>query len=322
MGREGTGAWDEVCRGRDHPGVRMGGSGGSSGESASGYLCRYVPSPLLRSWTDPSSAGAGTTMRSFLLPTLSSSINIRETTLLGHSTGFRTWGSAPLLARLLCTSPDQFFATKSPVPRRILELGSGTGLVGMVVASLLVDQDVSIHLTDFDPIILTNLSHNLSLNPSISPLQVSIMPLDWSTFYTSRLDPQPTRPRYYTIFAADVIFEPSHVPWIHATVSALLDFPSSSSPSPTLHLILPLRRTHSDHTLRFDAAFSPADIGRAEETEERTSVDEEGQRWRLSTQDRMTLRGPDGFGTGKEVRDDGEYWLYRIGWIKVTEEGV
>lgn len=261
-------------------------------------------------------------MRSYWLPKLSSSINIRETTLLGHSTGFRTWGSAPLLARLLCTSPEEFFPSQAPTPRRILELGSGTGLVGMVVAALLVDQAASVHLTDFDPIILSNLLHNLSLNPTLSPLQVSVKPLDWSTFYTSRLDPPPGRERYDTIFAADVIFEPSHAPWIHATVSALLHFPSSSSHSPTLHLILPLRRTHFDHTLAFDAAFSSAIVVRTEETEERTSVDEQGLRWRLSTQNRVTLRGPDGFGSGKEVRDDGEYWLYRIRWVKVEDEGV
>ena len=102
-------------------------------------------------------------------------LTIREPPLTGDSLGLKTWGSSYVLAQLL----PQFAASSlshllSP-PRSpglsILELGSGTGLLGMAAACL---WQIPTVLTDL-PSILPNLAHNVELNsPTAESLEGSI----------------------------------------------------------------------------------------------------------------------------------------------------
>lgn len=247
-------------------------------------------------------------------------LSIRDTTLLASSTGFRTWGSAPLLSRLIAVDPFTF-VEPSPAPLRILELGSGTGLVGLTIAAALasVGQPATVELTDFEAPVLDNLQHNVASNKlALGSTSVKISRLDWTDFFDGRLTHDSTGEFDY-ILGADLVYEPEHLNWLHATVSSLLRFPSSSFPSPTFHLVLPLRSTHAKEHYGFDAAFSVAGDG----VEGRWRCDAHGVRWRLTTLQRTDATGEDGFGGARERAAEGSeskvgrYWVYRIGWRKV-----
>lgn len=87
---------------------------------------------------------------------------IREPPLTGDSLGLKTWGSSYVLAQLL----PQFSAGPlahlflGDEPLDVLELGSGTGLLGIAAACL---WKADVVLTDL-PNIIPNLSHNAELN--------------------------------------------------------------------------------------------------------------------------------------------------------------
>lgn len=247
-------------------------------------------------------------------------IKIRDTTLLSSDTGFRTWGAAPLLSRLISLNPSSFFHESGS--SRVLELGSGTGLVGLTVAAVLgrMGRKASLVLTDYTEIILSNLDYNLKLNPGLlavgSKVTINISKLDWSDYLPSPHSPPAiTAQRYDTIFASDVIFEPAHISLIHATISSLLSFPcATKNPYPTVHLILPLRSTHTFETSSFLHRFSAV---LPEEDAEWSSTRGEGKEWRLVLKQREEIRGGDGFSRAKGGEQEGRYWVCQIGWIEV-----
>ena len=76
--------------------------------------------------------------------------------------GFVLWPSAIALSQWLIDHPDVLFAAQS-----ILELGAGCGLVGLLAAMLVQEQDnnhTMTILTDFNPIVIDNLRLNIVLN--------------------------------------------------------------------------------------------------------------------------------------------------------------
>lgn len=195
------------------------------------------------------------------------------------------------------------------LPRlRVLELGSGTGLVGFAASATLKAlgfADALIHLSDWESTVLENLSFNLEANKSILLPTTEVHHLDWSSFTSSPPPLIEQNNRYDVILGADVIYEPSHLPWIYATVSSLLDFPDSSSPSivdPTFYLIIPLRETLTYEHDNFELFFSKG-----------ATV---GGHWKLVTKERKELLGNDGFGRGRQAAS-ARHWFYRIGWEKI-----
>ena len=201
--------------------------------------------------------------------------------------GTQTWGGACLLAEMLVEDPARFGLTTPDTGGslrgegvRVLELGAGTGLVGLACASVLssigvgaggLKTKVTIVASDYHPIVLKNLHANIEANfPGGAPSQVSISAhaLDWSRYASGSCSPS-TKPElpfhepFDVILGADIVYEIQHARWIQNCVSALLRKPStadstSSNAWPRFHLVMPLRPTHVSESRAVEEAFPAA----------------------------------------------------------------
>ncbi|SCZ96842.1 BZ3500_MvSof-1268-A1-R1_Chr4-1g06775 [Microbotryum saponariae] len=268
-------------------------------------------------------------------------IRIRETTLLSNSTGFRTWGSATLLAQRIASNPFDYLPTTTttmttssdsePVAAvRILELGSGTGLVGLTLIATLSALGIrsKVDLTDHEDSVLDNLRRNSDrfsteeLDEEEEVVGSRVSKLDWSDHQSAlgsirSHSKEGGRKVYDLIVAADVIYEPDHVGLIHSTVAALLRQPDPRSTTTrfgeggTFHLALPLRSTHGLEMEAFEKTFPRVSSERDGREE---SGGGGGEAWRLAVVSEELIRaekGDDGFESGNGVE---EYRLVRIRW--------
>lgn len=90
---------------------------------------------------------------------------VREPPLTGDNLGLKTWGSSYVLAQMLSsigkTSLSHLLSPADGQPKpSVLELGSGTGLLGLAAAAL---WQTHVILSDL-PEIMANLSHNVETN--------------------------------------------------------------------------------------------------------------------------------------------------------------
>ena len=154
--------------------------------------------------------------RVFTVPTAEGedvTLTLHEPSLTADNLGMKTWLSSYLLSRRLDTVIDTESQRTSTTPNtknklRALELGAGTGLVGLSFAAL-HGKSATIHLTDL-PEIVPNLAHNAELNVEQlkrTEATVTTGVLDWSIVP----DPYPTSEEQYDIIlAADSLYSPSH----------------------------------------------------------------------------------------------------------------
>lgn len=154
--------------------------------------------------------------------------------IVGLETPPYTRPSTPL------STPDRFAHPRRAY--RILELGSGTGLVGITVAALLshllsrglIDSDVSIELvlTDYHPSVLSNLSHNVASNAHLlaSPqLSVSVEALDWRQPETSNV-----KGTFDVVLGSDLVYEAKHAWLVSYMVKRFLAVPPPPAPAQSL----------------------------------------------------------------------------------------
>ncbi|CAH7682412.1 expressed protein [Phakopsora pachyrhizi] len=141
------------------------------------------------------------------------------------------------------------------LPRRsikVLEIGSGTGLVGItaaIVVSRLIRSissqviiDLELILTDYHPEVLKNLKHNLDLNSESfelrsrpindqsefeSRLTVRVESLDWRMIEESSISS--LRGEVDVILGSDLVYEPEHATWCSNVVKYFLRRPASPS---------------------------------------------------------------------------------------------
>lgn len=129
-------------------------------------------------------SGMGAITRTFTIPSSNLNeqpdlaISIHEPSLTGDNLGLKTWGSAFLMAQKLIQIRHDYHSHLVPKPS-VLELGSGTGLAGMVAAAL---WGTHVALTDL-PEIVQNLERNARANEDEIEERggsVEVSALDWS----------------------------------------------------------------------------------------------------------------------------------------------
>lgn len=173
------------------------------------------------------------------------SLTLHEPSITSDNLGMKTWVSSYLLSKrlhalLLPQSALLPSTYKDNRPLKALELGAGTGLVGLSFAALW-GSAAAVHLTDLEDI-LPNLSHNVSLNQELlnsTGASVSTDVLDWS----AEFDPSP-EDLYDVILAADSLYSPQHPKWLVQTISryicpdsrsrVVVEFPLRDAYSPQL----------------------------------------------------------------------------------------
>ncbi|KAJ1910774.1 hypothetical protein IWQ60_010482, partial [Tieghemiomyces parasiticus] len=154
------------------------------------------------------------------------SITLKEGQLLitQGTTGLRTWEAALRLAEyvLYCT-PNTATDPTNPRPlieHGVLELGSGTGLVGLTCATLATTATArDVVLSDYHPDVLRLLEANATIHRTCHPasVPVRVVTLDWERF------DQGAASAYsgYTVFGADLVYDPSIVPALVRVVATL-----------------------------------------------------------------------------------------------------
>ncbi|KAJ7757469.1 hypothetical protein B0H16DRAFT_665219 [Mycena metata] len=174
----------------------------------------------------------------FWRPGGSTSVDIGEwqtTTLLesrtlieSGTTGLRTWLASLILAQYLILNPALVHR------KRILELGSGVGFLGSVVASLQLlaghEDAGTLVMSDINDSVLTRCRDNVQLpcNLSSSHPDVRCCFLDWS----AALDPNDIAPLTSLlreevdadlILGADIVFDPNLIPALVAVLRLALE---------------------------------------------------------------------------------------------------
>ena len=103
------------------------------------------------------------------------------------SVGLQSWGGS-ILAERICLQPSLFSLTVpndiNDRPLRILELGTGTGMLSIVTAKILQSSNPApeIIATDYHPEVLDNLAKNVATNFPKFPA-ITIECLDWELPY-------------------------------------------------------------------------------------------------------------------------------------------
>ncbi|KAK9238632.1 hypothetical protein V1525DRAFT_374546 [Lipomyces kononenkoae] len=189
--------------------------------------------------------------REFEVDGLDASIVLYEPSLTADSLGLKTWGSSLLLANR-CANRHQELIPSSG--KRILELGSGTGLVGFVLGVL----GYPMLLTDLGEI-LPNLRLNMDRNKdrfcdSGYTLDVDVEELNWIDVEASAAYQR--RDLFETIVISDPIYSPEHPQYLANAVGQFLDY---DNPQAQVILQLPLRPKFVD--VRLDLWHKLRDIG-------------------------------------------------------------
>ncbi|KIX07746.1 uncharacterized protein Z518_02400 [Rhinocladiella mackenziei CBS 650.93] len=137
-------------------------------------------------------------------------VSLHEPSLTEDNLGLKTWTSSLMLSRRLAEF-RRFIPHRRP---RVLELGAGTGLVGISAACI---WHTHVQLTDL-PEIVPNLQRNLEQNRGLVEKNhgsVDARALDWA----DEIDRPSNDPeRFPVILAADPIYSPEHPELLVSTI--------------------------------------------------------------------------------------------------------
>ncbi|CCH61013.1 hypothetical protein TBLA_0D05200 [Henningerozyma blattae CBS 6284] len=170
--------------------------------------------------------------RDFRINNLEKTIKLYEPALTSDNLGHKTWGSSLVLANRIPTLENCSGSSKP----RVLELGSGTGLVGITYTISHSNEFSQVFLTDL-PEIVPNLRTNAKLNDLSTHNSVIADVLDWTnhdSFVEKYGDIQ-----FDIILIADPIYSPQHPIWLMDTVKRFL------KKNGEVHLELPIRTKYN-----------------------------------------------------------------------------
>lgn len=207
--------------------------------------------------------------------------------------GLQSWGASIILSELMCASPERFGLDNLKLRSPIVELGAGTGLVSLTIATLLPHVSTAIPTvvaTDYHSAVLENLRTNITTNfGSQDPPPVHTMLLDWSA--PSLESPLDVPIKF--VVAADVVYAPQHATWLRDCAAQLLALDG------TFWLIVTVREVGKFEGIAdtVEAAFASEDCPK-----------KEGRVLQILEKERLDKKR--GIGRGDEVG----YNLYRIGW--------
>ncbi|KAF2656124.1 hypothetical protein K491DRAFT_401334 [Lophiostoma macrostomum CBS 122681] len=170
----------------------------------------------------------GALSRKFRIPSPEGHIelSIHEPALTGDDLGLKTWAASYLLAKRLPT----FNLVQPGRKLQVLELGSGTGLVGLAMASLGADV-VLTDLTSIHPNLVRNLRDN---NEIVQERNGSVKSgvLDWTEptscqlFLNGDLKTDESYvnldTKFPVILATDSLYSPEHPRWLVNTIETWL----------------------------------------------------------------------------------------------------
>ncbi|KAI0839081.1 S-adenosylmethionine-dependent methyltransferase-like protein [Hypoxylon sp. FL0890] len=173
-------------------------------------------------------AGMGEITRRWPLETQASSpfeLIIREPPITGDCLGLKTWGSSYLLAQSLGKVAEESLAHLLPLGHQsqsldVLELGSGTGLLGMAAAAI---WQANVVLTDL-PNIMPNLTHNIERNqPTIETLggRVDSGTLIWGSD-DGNAERFNRKNQFKIVLAADPLYDDDHPELLSSVIHAQL----------------------------------------------------------------------------------------------------
>ncbi|KAK1762721.1 methyltransferase [Phialemonium atrogriseum] len=211
--------------------------------------------------------------------------------------GLQSWGASIVLSEQLCDSPARYGLTQLALgsSSRIIELGAGTGLVSLVLGTVLPHlglADSTVIATDYHPAVLANLRDNIAANfPSHDPAPVQATLLDWSA---PSLEP-PLHIPADMLIATDVVYAPEHAVWLRDCASRLL------APDGVFWLLISVRETG-----RFDGICETVEAAMTADDRPR---DRDGHR--LTILEAQMLQKRSGIGRNDETG----YKLFRIGWV-------
>ncbi|KAL8774126.1 MAG: hypothetical protein Q9209_001234 [Squamulea sp. 1 TL-2023] len=142
------------------------------------------------------------------------SINLHEPSLTADNLGHKTWLASYLLANRFQGLVPHLPSLESS--GKVIELGAGTGLVGLAIAAMF---DVHVHLTDL-PAIVPNLYANVNMSAAgITKGSTSVGALDWSDVLSYHVD---DHKGYDIVVAADPLYSPRHPAWLAAAINYVL----------------------------------------------------------------------------------------------------
>ncbi|XP_076814320.1 protein-lysine N-methyltransferase EEF2KMT-like [Clavelina lepadiformis] len=149
-----------------------------------------------------------TTYKSYFLPMMEIYVTLKESTnmLSNGTTGLVTWTGSMVLSEW-CLTNRKLFDNK-----HILELGSGCGLLGLVLSKSF--EMKSFTFTDVHPDVLEQLRANVHLN-GLCQGKHSVKYFNWQ-------ERTPDEEKPDIILAADVVFDPLIVPDLARTIANLL----------------------------------------------------------------------------------------------------
>lgn len=215
--------------------------------------------------------------RSFGIPTPSAlfDIVIHEPALTADNLGLKTWAASYLLAKRLHTLHLPQLAGSATLD--ILELGAGTGLVGIAAAAVF---GASVLLTDL-PEIAPNLSRNVETNREVIESHngsARTAVLDWSNPHVCQFYPdveqsevesfstkQAKQPDPFTvILAADSLYSPEHPRLLVQTIDCWLSLESNAR----VMVEFPLREAYTPELNNFRQRMAGIGLHMTEEGEE------------------------------------------------------